>query len=216
MRQCAGKSADGTSILPPQFDAQGWSRTGWLRIGVMAVVVTATVIGLQAVLYAEPLQLHWAARGWFATTLPRVVAFSLAISLLTGMMTEAARLIGRPLLTSVVLGTYQRPVHEELIVMFLDIAGSTAAPHGAAGRHRRRSGSAHDVARAAGAGGRASGRPSCRVERYLGGFRREAGINGKPQPKPIAASPQGVQAHVQCKRPFGLLDISGGTHERAR
>jgi adenylate cyclase len=49
----------------------------------------------------------------------------MVISLLTGLVTEAGRLIGAPLLTGVVLGTYQRPVHEELIVMFLDIAGST-------------------------------------------------------------------------------------------
>ena len=38
---------------------------------------------------------------------------------------EARRLIGGPLLTSVLLGTYHRPVRRELIVMFLDLAQST-------------------------------------------------------------------------------------------
>jgi adenylate cyclase len=48
-----------------------------------------------------------------------------AVSLVVGVITEIGRLIGGPVLTSIVLGTYHRPVREQLIVMFLDIAGST-------------------------------------------------------------------------------------------
>ena len=40
-------------------------------------------------------------------------------------MTETRRLPGGALLTSVVLGTYHRPVRQQLIVMFFDIAHST-------------------------------------------------------------------------------------------
>jgi class 3 adenylate cyclase len=43
-----------------------------------------------------------------------------------GIVTETARLIGGPLLASIVLGTYQRPVREQLFVMFLDLADSTS------------------------------------------------------------------------------------------
>jgi adenylate cyclase len=42
------------------------------------------------------------------------------------VVTETARLIGGPRLASVMLGTYHRPVREQLIVMFLDLADSTA------------------------------------------------------------------------------------------
>jgi class 3 adenylate cyclase len=96
-----------------------------IRSLVMAAVVTVTTIGLQAALYADPLLLHWVTWDWFASTLPRLLAFSLVVSLLAGLVTEVARLIGAPLLASIILGTYQRPAHEELIVMFLDLAGST-------------------------------------------------------------------------------------------
>jgi adenylate cyclase len=57
--------------------------------------------------------------------LPRIVAIGFAISLVVGAITETGRLIGRPMLTSVVLGTYHRPTCEQRIMMFLDIAGST-------------------------------------------------------------------------------------------
>jgi class 3 adenylate cyclase len=77
------------------------------------------------VLYAAPLRLHWLTQEWLVTTLPRIVAIGFGISFVTGAMFEARRLIGGPLLTSVLLGTYHRPVRRELIVMFLDLAQST-------------------------------------------------------------------------------------------
>jgi hypothetical protein len=101
----------------------------WGELLIRALVMTAALIvvgvSLQLVLYAEPLGLHEFTSGWFTSTLPRIVAIGFAISLVFGALTEIGRLIGGPVLTSVVLGTYHRPVREELIVMFLDIAGST-------------------------------------------------------------------------------------------
>jgi adenylate cyclase len=47
------------------------------------------------------------------------------LSLVIGVVSEVTRLIGAPLLTSVVLGTYHRPARRSLIVMFLDLANST-------------------------------------------------------------------------------------------
>jgi class 3 adenylate cyclase len=97
-----------------------------IRSLVMAVVIVVVGIALQVVLYAEPLRLHWFTATWFKGTLPWIVVVGLAISLVVGVVTETARLIGGPRLASVMLGTYHRPVREQLIVMFLDLADSTA------------------------------------------------------------------------------------------
>jgi class 3 adenylate cyclase len=97
-----------------------------VRSLVMTVVIVIVGISLQIALYAESLQLHWLTVHWFKTTLPWFVAVGLAISLTVGIVTETARLIGGPLLASIVLGTYQRPVREQLFVMFLDLADSTS------------------------------------------------------------------------------------------
>lgn len=96
-----------------------------VRSLVMTVVIVVVGISLQVVLYAEPFRLRWFTVHWFETTLPWIVAVGLAISLMIGVVTETARLIGGPLLASIVLGTYHRPVREQLIVMFLDLADST-------------------------------------------------------------------------------------------
>lgn len=96
-----------------------------VRSLVMALVIVIVGISLQIALYADFLQLRWFTAYWFETTLPRIVAVGLTISLMIGVVTEIARLIGGPLLASIMLGTYHRPVREQLIVMFLDIAGST-------------------------------------------------------------------------------------------
>jgi adenylate cyclase len=91
----------------------------------MTAALIIVGVSLQLVLYAEPLQLHWLTTRWLTTTLPRIVAIGFSISLIVGVITETGRLIGGRMLSSVVLGTYHRPAREQLIVMFLDIAGST-------------------------------------------------------------------------------------------
>jgi hypothetical protein len=93
-----------------------------VRSLVMTVALIIIGVFLQLVLYSEPLQ---ATTRWLTTTLPQAVALAFAISLVFGMVAETGRLIGGPMLSSVVLGTYHRPAREQLIVMFLDIAGST-------------------------------------------------------------------------------------------
>jgi class 3 adenylate cyclase len=100
---------------------------GELLIRSLAMTATLVIVGvsLQFVLYAEPLGLNWFTVDWFTTTLPRIVVIGFAISLVVYAITETGRLIGGPMLTSIVLGTYHRPTREQRIVMFLDIAGST-------------------------------------------------------------------------------------------
>ena len=96
---------------------------------VRALAMTAALIlvglALQLVLYADAEPLSGFSRHWFEIELPRIVAVTFALSLVVGVVSEAARLIGAPLLTSVVLGTYHRPTRQSLIVMFLDLAHST-------------------------------------------------------------------------------------------
>ena len=93
-----------------------------VRSLAMTVVIVIVGLSLQVALYAEPFQLHWLTVHWFKTTLPWIVAIGLTISLMVGVVTETARLIGGSMLGSIVLGTYHRPVREQLIVMFLDLA----------------------------------------------------------------------------------------------
>lgn len=96
-----------------------------IRSLVMTTTLVIVGVSLQFVLYTEPYGLRWFTVDWFTTTLPLIVAIGFAISLVVGAISETGRLIGGRMLTSVVLGTYHRPVREQLIVMFLDIAGST-------------------------------------------------------------------------------------------
>ena len=99
------------------------------EVVVRALVMTAALIvvgfSLQFPLYALPFQLDWLTRSWLTVNLPRIVLMGFGLSLIIGVVTETRRLIVGPLLTSVVLGTYHRPIRQQLIVMFLDIANST-------------------------------------------------------------------------------------------
>ena len=97
----------------------------FLRALAMTVALMVVGLALQLLLYAGSEPLSGFSRRWFEVELPRIVASAFALSLVVGVMAEAARLIGAPLLTSVLLGTYHRPRRESLIVMFLDIAHST-------------------------------------------------------------------------------------------
>jgi adenylate cyclase len=96
-----------------------------IRALVMTAALILTGLTLQLLLYPEVSQLPFFMREWAPVTLPRILAIGFSISLLLGMVTETGRLIGGPMLASIVLGTYHRPVRRELIVMFLDLAHST-------------------------------------------------------------------------------------------
>jgi class 3 adenylate cyclase len=87
----------------------------------MTAALTAVAVGLQFVLYPFPLS-----RRWLGDELPRIVVIGLFASLFVGAIFEFRRMIGGRVLGSFLLGTYHRPRREQRIVMFLDIAESTA------------------------------------------------------------------------------------------
>ena len=87
----------------------------------MTAVLTIVAVGLQFVLYSFPLSRHW-----LADELPRIVGIGFSASLLVGAVFEFRRMTGGRVLGSFLLGTYHRPRREQRIVMFLDIADSTA------------------------------------------------------------------------------------------
>ena len=86
----------------------------------MTVGLATVTLGLQFVLYPST------SAEWYSQDLPRIVALAFVISLAVGAIFEFRRLIGGRVLGSFFLGTYHRPRREQRIVMFLDIAGSTA------------------------------------------------------------------------------------------
>jgi class 3 adenylate cyclase len=87
----------------------------------MTAALTIVAIGLQFVLYPSPWSRHW-----LPDELPRIVAVTFSVSLFVGAIFEFRRMIGGRVLGSFLLGTYHRPRREQRIVMFLDIADSTA------------------------------------------------------------------------------------------
>jgi adenylate cyclase len=87
----------------------------------MTAALTTVAIGLQFVLYPFPVS-----QRWIADELPRIVGIGFSASLFVGAIFEFRRMIGGRVLGSFLLGTYHRPRREQRIVMFLDIAGSTA------------------------------------------------------------------------------------------
>jgi class 3 adenylate cyclase len=97
-----------------------------IRALVMTAGIVVVSLTLEIILYGDSLFPRWIMKSWVPDELPRIVLIGLGLSLLLGMVTETGRLIGGPLLISVVLGTYHRPVRQQLIVMFLDIANSTS------------------------------------------------------------------------------------------
>jgi hypothetical protein len=87
----------------------------------MTAALTTVAVGLQFVLYPSPWSRHW-----LADELPRIVAVTFSASLFVGAIFEFRRMVGGRVLGSFLLGTYHRPRREQRIVMFLDIADSTA------------------------------------------------------------------------------------------
>src|SRR5215469_3669290 len=88
---------------------------------VMTSVLTIVAVSLQLALYPSPLSQYW-----LAYNLPLILGIAFSASLLAGAIFEFRRLIGGRILGSFLLGTYRRPRCEQRIVMFLDIADSTA------------------------------------------------------------------------------------------
>jgi len=89
------------------------------RALLMTVALSLVGALLQLVLYRSMVE------SWIALDLPLIVSTSFAVSVVASVATEIQRLIGGPLLMSVLLGTYHRPTRRRLVVMFLDLANST-------------------------------------------------------------------------------------------
>ena len=87
----------------------------------MTAALTIVAVGLQFVLYPFPVS-----QRWLADELPRIVVIGFSASLFVGAIFEFRRMVGGRVLGSFLLGTYHRPRREQRIVMFLDIANSTA------------------------------------------------------------------------------------------
>jgi class 3 adenylate cyclase len=92
-----------------------------IRSAAMALVVAAVALGLQAVLYAQRIEVTW-----LYTDFPRIVALGFFASLLGGAAYELVRLVGSRVLLSIALGRYRSAVRVERVLMFLDLAGSTS------------------------------------------------------------------------------------------
>ncbi len=90
------------------------------RSVVMAVLVASVASFLQLVLYDEAFP-----RDWFRNDLPRIMAVSFVMSLVIVGAYELTRLIGGRVLFNFLIGRYRRPVREERVLLFLDLAGST-------------------------------------------------------------------------------------------
>jgi class 3 adenylate cyclase len=86
----------------------------------MTAVLTTVAVGLEFAMYPS------LSRHWLADELPLIVAIAISVSLFVGAIFELRRMIGDRVLGSFLLGTYHRPRREERVVMFLDIADSTA------------------------------------------------------------------------------------------
>src|SRR5947209_12142888 len=87
----------------------------------MTAALTIVAVGLQFVLYPFPVS-----QRWLTGQLPRIVGIGFSISLFVGAIFAFRRMIGGRVLGSFLLGTYHRPRREQRIIMFLDIADSTA------------------------------------------------------------------------------------------
>ena len=92
-----------------------------LRSATMAIAVAVAILVLQVVLYGEWIEAHW-----LINEFPWIVAIGFFPSLLVGVVFELTRLVGSRVLFNVALGRYRRPVREERVLMFLDLAGSTS------------------------------------------------------------------------------------------
>ena len=92
-----------------------------LRAAVMAITIAVFIAALQALIYDRRLS-----AAWLLGDFPRILAYSFVLSVAFGSIYELTRMIGGRVLLSVILGRYRNPIREERVLMFLDLAGSTA------------------------------------------------------------------------------------------
>src|SRR5262249_23792482 len=87
----------------------------------MTAVLTIVAVGLQLVLYREPIP-----QSWIAHSLPLIVAISFSISLVRSEERRVRRLFSDRFLGSFLIGTYHRPKCEQRSVRFLGLLDSSA------------------------------------------------------------------------------------------
>jgi adenylate cyclase len=91
-----------------------------IRSVAMALAVASVTVALEAILYSHGIDGHW-----LVSELPFIVGIAFGISILIGAIYELIRLVGGRVLVNVILGRYRRPVREQRVLLFLDLAGST-------------------------------------------------------------------------------------------
>jgi class 3 adenylate cyclase len=88
---------------------------------VMAIVVVTVTVTLQVVLYDQRIEAKW-----LVGDFPRIVGMIFVLSFVIGSIYELTRLVGSRVLINFILGRYRRPVREQRVLLFLDLAGSTS------------------------------------------------------------------------------------------
>ncbi len=92
-----------------------------VQSAVMAIVVATVAVALQAALYAHRIEAVW-----LFDHFPRIVGVTFVLSVVIGAAFELTRLVGSRVLLNFILGRYRRPVREQRVLLFLDLAGSTS------------------------------------------------------------------------------------------
>ena len=91
-----------------------------IRSLVMALVVATTTVALEAIL--NP---YGVGGQWLVSDYPFIIAIAFAFSILISAIYELIRLVGGRVLVNFIIGRYRRPVREQRVLLFLDLAGST-------------------------------------------------------------------------------------------
>ena len=106
--------------------SSGWVRR-WpllvelvIRSVVTALAVTTVTVVGEAVIYPYGVDRHW-----LVSDLPFILALTFPFSILISTIYELIRLVGGRVLVNFIIGRYRRPVREERVLLFLDLAGST-------------------------------------------------------------------------------------------
>src|SRR5258708_12681217 len=87
----------------------------------MAKVVVTVAVGLEVVLYGHRIEAKW-----LIGDFPRIVGMTFVLSFVIGAIFELTRLVGSRVLLNFILGRYRRPVREQRVLLFLDLAASTS------------------------------------------------------------------------------------------
>jgi adenylate cyclase len=86
----------------------------------MALAVATVTVALEPVIYPHGIDNHW-----LVSDYPFIVGIAFGASILIGAIYELIRLVGGRVLVNVIVGRYRRPLREERVLLFLDLAGST-------------------------------------------------------------------------------------------